>query len=135
MYDEFQQRVYALENLTPELVNELFQQIRASYGYESCDGEEYEWMSVVHNFEQPFYYISYAVSSLPALELFARQQQSEADALDTYLRAAAMSDEEYYLRDAIAATGLTNQMIDGVPDTLIAAIRVSGVLDAGTNEP
>ena len=135
MYDEFQQRVYAQENLTPELVNELFQQIRASYGYESCDGEEYEWMSVVHNFEQPFYYISYAVSSLPALELFARQQQSKADALDTYLRAAAMSDEEYYLRDAIAATGLTNQMIDGVPDTLIAAIRASGVLDAGTNEP
>lgn len=128
MYDEFQQTVYQTPDLTPARVNEIFLDIYESYGYEPYDGAEYEWMSVIHNFEQPMYYISYAVSSLPALELFAMQQERPADALDTYLRAAAMPDEWYYLSDALEALGLHDQMhapLPSLPDT----IRASGVFD------
>ena len=127
MYDEFQQRVFEEEDLTPARVNEIFREVSRSYG---VTGSDTQWMQVVHNYEEPMYYISYAVSALPALELFALQQQSPADALDVYLRGAAMSDEEYYLSEALEEMGLTNQMKS--PDTSIAdAVRASGVLDVG----
>ncbi len=130
MYDEFQQKVFAEEALTPARVNEIFLAVYKSYGGRVYSGCETQWMDVVHNFEQPMYYISYAVSALPALELFALQQESPEDALDVYLRAAAMSDEEYYLSEALSQTGLSNQML--TPDSSIPdAIRASGVLDVG----
>lgn len=128
MYDEFQQTVYQLDELTPARVNETFRTIYESYGYAPYDGAEYEWMSVIHNFEQPMYYISYAVSALPALELYAMQQTSPADALNTYLRAAAMPDEWYYLSDALEYTGLHDQLRQPLP-SLPGEICESGVFD------
>ncbi len=128
MYDEFQQTVYRLDEPTPARVNEAFLDIYESYGYEPYDGAEYEWMSVIHNFEQPMYYISYAVSALPALELYAMQQKSPADALDTYLRAAAMADEWYYLSDALEYTGLHDQLRQPLP-SLPGEICAGGVFD------
>lgn len=128
MYDEFQQTVYRLDEPTPARVNEAFLGIYESYGYEPYDGAEYEWMSVIHNFEQPMYYISYAVSALPALELYAMQQKSPADALDTYLRAAAMADEWYYLSDALEYTGLHDQLRQPLP-SLPGEICAGGVFD------
>ena len=90
MYDEFQSRVYAEKNLTAARVQEIFADVYEKYGYQEYDGFQQEWMDQIHNFEQPMYYISYAASALPALELFARQQADPGEAMDTYLRVASM---------------------------------------------
>ena len=92
MYDEFQQRVYLEPELSEERLLEIFREVYESYGFEIYDGYEYEWADVIHNFQQPLYYISYAVSAIPALELYVQSVESPNEAMDTYLRVAGMSD-------------------------------------------
>ena len=129
MYDEFQQRVYAEDDLTPERVDEIFAELYKDFGYMEYKGYEREWMLIGHNFESPFYYISYAVSALPALELFVRAQSSPADAMDTYLRVAAMSSEYYSIADALAESGLADWLESPDAEMLTNGIYRSGVLD------
>lgn len=106
MYDEFQQRVYAEEDITAEKLNEIFSELYLAYGYEPYPGYETEWMDVVHNFEQPFYYISYCVSALGALEIYEQMQADWTQAVDTYLKVCAMDTEYYYFSEALEETGL-----------------------------
>ena len=133
MHDELQRYAYSTSGVTLQQINEEYRRIAGEYGIVDADDprtEMYGWYEIPHTFTSPMYYISYAVSALPALELFALQQESPEDALDVYLRAAAMSDEEYYLSEALSQTGLSNQML--APDSSIPdAIRASGVLDVG----
>lgn len=90
MYDEFQQRVYLEPELSEERLLDIFREVYESYGFEIYDGYEYEWADVIHNFQQPLYYISYAVSAIPALELYVQLVESPNEAMDTYLRVAGM---------------------------------------------
>ncbi len=108
LYDEFQQRVYAEEGLTPERVSEIFTEVYADYGYEPYEGYEYEWVYVVHNFEYPFYYISYAVSALGALEIYSLMQSDFEAAVDKYLQICAMDAELYYYSEALGEAGLAD---------------------------
>ena len=85
-------------------------------------------MQVIHNFQQPMYYISYAMSALPALELYVQMLDSPADALDVYLQVAAMSDQVYYLSEALDEAGLNDPLTQPIADLLVDVIRESGVL-------
>lgn len=129
LHDEFQQKVFAEEHLTAERATQLFLQTCKEYGIVYYPGLENAWMNVIHNFETPFYYISYAVSALPALELFVRQQEEPAEAMDQYLRICAMNSTEYYLSDALRMTGLANMMNAPCGDILAEKIEQTGALD------
>ena len=129
MYDEFQQKVYAEPELTKDRLLDIFREVYASYGFETYDGYEYEWADVIHNFQQPFYYVSYAVSAIPALELYVQSAGSPNDAMDTYLRVAGMSDEEFFLTDALRETGLTNSMKSPIGDVIARELEASGAFD------
>jgi hypothetical protein len=108
MYDEFQQRVYAADDLTADSVQALFEQVCAEYGYDHYADYENDWLFIAHNFEDPFYYISYAVSAIPALELYGRAAQDPAGAADVYLALEAMDPEQVSFADALAQTGLAD---------------------------
>ena len=109
MYDEFQQKVFAEQDLTADEVQEIFKQVYAEYGYQTYDGYETSWMDVEHNFSYPFYYISYSVSAISALELFSIAKDSSYDeAKDKYLRAAALDGEVYCFSDAVEEAGLSD---------------------------
>jgi oligoendopeptidase F len=112
-------------------VQEIFADVYEKYGYQEYDGFQQEWMDQIHNFEQPMYYISYAASALPALELFARQQADPGEAMDAYLRVASMSDEDYYLSDAVKEAGLSDIFADGTGAKVASALEASGALKAG----
>lgn len=106
MYDEFLSLVYAEPDLTPERVSEIYLRLYDEYGYERYTGCEYEWQGISHNYDTPFYYLSYCVSALPALELFAILRENPANAVQTYMNIAAMNPEEWYFSEALAETGL-----------------------------
>ena len=129
MYDEFQQKVYLEPGLTKERLLEIFREVYESYGFAPYDGYEYEWAEVIHNFQQPLYYISYAVSAIPALEIYVQSIESPADAMDTYLRVASMGDEEYFLTDALRETGLTNSMKSPIGDVIAQKLEESHAFD------
>ena len=128
MYDEFQSRVYSEKNLTSARVQDIFAEVYQKYGYQEYDGFQQEWMDQIHNFEQPMYYISYAASAIPALELFAKQQEDAAGAMDTYLQVASMSNEDYYLSDALKQAGLSDVFAAGTGAKIAGALRDSGAL-------
>ena len=79
--DEFQQRAYEGGLSDPGELDALYAEIEAEYGYES----KFEWYEVTHNFDSPFYYISYAVSAFNALEIFVDSQVNYDAAVDEYL--------------------------------------------------
>lgn len=70
LYDEFQRRVYATENITLDDVNRIYSELCAEYGEFDEVGDNHSWMFVHHNFDQPLYYISYAASALVALQIW-----------------------------------------------------------------
>ncbi len=85
MEDEFQQAVYANPNMTLEEMNALYLKLAKEYMLE--DVYEYqgtEWVLISHTFQTPLYYISYAVSMVPALELFDLAQSDPAAAKAAY---------------------------------------------------
>jgi hypothetical protein len=113
MWDEFQQRIYAEDELSYARIQEIFEEVYASYGYAEYDGYETYWAEVPHNFSSPFYYISYAVSALPSLELFELMQDSFSGALDTYLTIAAIDPSYYYFDDVMDYAGLSDVFSEG----------------------
>lgn len=110
LYDEFQQRLYAEEGLTPERIPELYAEIYESYGYAPYEGYEYEWAYVSHNFESPFYYISYCLSTIPVLELLGLLRTDPGAAADLYMRIAATDPELYYCSEAAAELELPDPL-------------------------
>ena len=52
--------------------------------------------------------------------------ESPNEAMDTYLRVAGMSDEEYYLTDALRETGLSNSMKSPIGDVIAQELEKSG---------
>lgn len=112
MYDEFQERVYALPNCSTEEINRIFGEIRTAYGsefYDVGDGASLSWIDVTHNFIAPFYYISYATSAVAALQIWA-----DEEAEDLYFTFVDNADEMFFL-DNISACGLSDPF---TPDTL-----------------
>lgn len=123
LYDEFLYRVYTEENLTVDRVNEIYAGLYEDYGYAPYDGFEAEWMALNHNFEAPFYYISYSVSALAALELYELMQESWELGVDKYLTVCAMDTEYYYYSEALSEAGLS-----GIFDSETYR-SIAGVLD------
>lgn len=86
LFDEFQQIVYR-DNITKDY-KRLFESLAKDYGLDKVITSEVlpnYWALVHHNFVMPMYYISYAVSALPALEIFFISQENREEAIDSYL--------------------------------------------------
>lgn len=121
MYDEFQQRIYAEDDLTVDDLNRIFCEISSQYGYYYDDDitEAYYWVDVSHNFESPFYYISYGTSALASLGIWAVSQADWDAAVDSYMKISAMSGVDF--KDALNEAGLDN-VLDPEMAELIAQI-------------
>lgn len=97
MYDEFQQRLYQLENPSVSDLNRLFHEISLQYGYVYLhdDDEAYNWVTTAHTFIQPLYYISYATSGLTVCELLGRSSEDFTQAADSYLAMVDLRETGY----------------------------------------
>lgn len=93
--DEFEQRVYALESvegMTSEDFDNIMKDVCAQYGNDGMDG--YSWISTYVTdpneywrlvaISNPVYYISYAISAVPALEIYAIATENYDAALTAY---------------------------------------------------
>ncbi len=71
VFDDWQREVYANPDMTLDEINDAFRRIEATYGASYYPGLEYLWCDVSHNFDSPMYYVSYAISALGALQIWA----------------------------------------------------------------
>jgi len=86
MLDEFQQNVY--QDIDKSSYKDLFESIAKSYRFDEIASPEIlpnYWALVHHNFVMPLYYISYAVSALPSLEIYFVSQDDRETAISAYL--------------------------------------------------
>ena len=94
VFDEFQQRVFAEQQLEPGMVSEICHDVLTEYFGDVFydDYAYYSWAAVMHNFEVPFYYFSYCMSALAALQLWQQGGEDPDGALQTYLDLTSYGD-------------------------------------------
>ena len=107
MEDEFQQTVYENPDMTLAEMNAVY--YRLAQEYRIAEVYAYngtEWVTVPHTFQTPMYYISYAASMVPALELWEIAQTDFVSARTAYLK---IIDRAPYtgFRDELKQTGLS----------------------------
>ena len=94
--------------LTAERACELYLEVAAEYGRDPGEAGKYDWVYISHNFDFPYYYISYCMSALPALELYVMLQEDSADAADRYMHVVSLDTEIYYFDEALTECGFSN---------------------------
>lgn len=123
LFDEFQRAVYADPTLTPEQISQTFVTIARSYGLRSF-GKEFShyWMQVNHNFESPFYYISYAVSMLASLQIYEMAESDWAEAANFYNDLVSLGAFDYTYCELLDKVGL-ECFTDGLPACVPQAVE------------
>lgn len=93
IFDEFQREIYTSPEsyATADDINALFDRLLEEYNadwYGALLGSDFDftywWAEVSHTFQSPFYYISYAVSALPALTIYEDSKTDRAAAIAEY---------------------------------------------------
>ena len=130
LYDAFQQYVFSHDLKTVEEINEAFCEISRSYGmgddYYYVD-LDYVWVDVLHNFEVPMYYISYATSIVPALQVMELSLTDRQKAIDVYNDIVA-SDPELSFSQVVAEAGLGDPFDEKtIADVVNAIVDYTGV--------
>lgn len=83
LYEEFLRAVYENPEMTVDEMNTLYSKLGEAYGLR-LDGRS--WCEIAHNFEAPFYYISYSVSAIAAFEIWEKSIGNEEAGINTYLK-------------------------------------------------
>ena len=123
LFDEFQRAVYADPSLTPEQISQTFTSIARSYGLRSYSRDfSHYWMQVNHNFESPFYYISYAVSMLASLQIYEMAENDWAEAADFYNDLVSLGAYDYTYCELLEKVGL-ECFTDGLPACVPQAVE------------
>ena len=110
LYDEFQQYAFTHDVTTVEELNEAYRNISNSYGL----GDDfyfvdlgYVWIDVHHNFSAPMYYISYATSIVPALEIMDLSADNREEAIRIY-NGVVRGDPALSFSEALEDVGLAS---------------------------
>ncbi len=86
LYDEFQKFAYENPDVTLEELNKKYKQLCQEYqtGYSEEDYYTYDWVEIIHNYDAPMYYISYATSAVPVLDLWLKTMENPEEAEKIY---------------------------------------------------
>jgi oligoendopeptidase F len=90
---------------------------------------DYVWVDVLHNFEVPMYYISYATSIVPALQIMELSLTDRQKAIDVY-NDIVTSDPDMSFSEVLTMAGLADpfdeQTIAGVVDAILDYTGIGG---------
>ena len=111
--EEFEQKVYENPGMTLDEMNALMGKIYYEYGFTSDDEPNYTWVEITHNFENPHYYVSYAVSALGALEIWKDLFYGRgSEAVTGYLSLTAQAGDVGY-KEALIYNGFDYPLEEG----------------------
>jgi len=135
--DRFQSWLYAHPDHLPEERQASFARLRETYDTDILDWSEtpdwkgLEWMSVIHLFETPFYYIEYAIAQLAALQLYHRYTKDPAQTMKDFLAALALS-QTHSVQEVYARAGVSFLPSDAKMRELLTFLE--GQIEAWINE-
>ncbi len=123
MEDEFQQAVYKKPEMTLEEMNEVYLQICVDYGFEPLYGYTgVEWAAIPHTFQSPLYYISYASSMIPALEIWELSTRDYQRAKEVYF-SIMMRDNNLAFRQVLSRNGLKDIFVETTIQELAETLK------------
>lgn len=84
-----------------------------------------EFYQILHLFEQPGYYVSYGVSALAAMQIYAEMQQNFGSAVSKYERIAALSsaDGKHQLLSSLEEAGFSSIFDDAAFERIIKVLE------------
>ncbi|WP_373951036.1 M3 family metallopeptidase [Exiguobacterium acetylicum] len=135
--DRFQSWLYAHPDHLPEERQASFARLRETYDTDILDWSEtpdwkgLEWMSVIHLFETPFYYIEYAIAQIAALQVYHRFTKNPDQTLKDFIAALALS-QTHSIQDVYARAGVSFLPSDAEMKELMAFLE--GQIEIWTNE-
>lgn len=123
MINEFESEVYSDPDMTLTEMNKLYNDLIVDYGLgeTSSSGERYSWVEISHIFLAPMYYISYAVSEVPALEIWSESLSDPEGATEAYEELVASGYDSGYLKlleQCDLDSPFDEATISGLADTL-----------------
>lgn len=125
--EEFQLRMYEMEDITPEKTAALYTQLLDEYGYGAYvipdeNGNDNSWFAVTHLFDAPFYTVSYATSASVALQFYDIAQEDYNLAVDLYL-AMIRTDQNRPFLELVDKAGLRSPFDESLMKDLAALIQ------------
>ncbi|MFV0352867.1 MAG: hypothetical protein ACK5JF_11270 [Oscillospiraceae bacterium] len=110
LLEEFQMRVFEMDEFDVDSISELYADLQIEYGYGDYalideNGRDYTWFRVTHIFDSPFYTISYWTSAVAALEIWAIGEEKWEDGVDKYLE-LIHADQNKPFRELLASVDL-----------------------------
>lgn len=126
--DQFQEWLYRNPAHTVEERNEQFASLRDRFDSNAIDwrtlsrwkGEE--WLSIIHLFETPFYYIEYAMAQIAALQMYRKykaQPQQTIEAFKTALRAT----RTHSVKEVYALAGVSFDVSEHEMQALVCFVQ------------
>lgn len=125
---EFEYRVMQdLENISPQDVCDIFDEIMEEAGLSS------QLYQITHLYEQPGYYISYGVSALASMQIYAAMQEDFSQAIIMYTNISAISSKsgDYQFLEALASSGFDNIFDESSLEAVVESVsaRLTPVID------
>lgn len=113
IWDEFQQEIYSAGDLDLEAIGRINTRLMLEWGYDvESNKPTYDFLYIHHNIDYPLYYISYAMSAFPVLELWLQAKEDYDAACDTYLKYIEKGMELPY-KELLKEMGLRTVFEDG----------------------
>ncbi len=125
---EFEYRVMQdLEYISPQDVCDIFDEIMEEAGLSS------QLYQITHLYEEPGYYISYGVSALASMQIYAAMQEDFSQAIIMYTNISAISSKsgDYQFSEALASSGFDNIFDESSLEAVVESVsaRLSPVID------
>ncbi|WP_294741270.1 M3 family metallopeptidase [uncultured Exiguobacterium sp.] len=135
--DRFQSWLYAHPGHDPKVRHAYYADLRETFDTDVIDWSEtpdwkgHAWMSVIHLFETPFYYIEYAIAQIAALQVYHRFTKDPDQTLKDFIAALALS-QTHSIQDVYARAGVSFLPSDSELKELVAFLE--GQIEFWTNE-
>lgn len=135
--DRFQSWLYAHPEHDPKERHAYYAHLREVFDTGVIDWSEtpnwkgLEWMSVIHLFETPFYYIEYAIAQIAALQLYHRFTKDPNQTMKDFLAALALS-QTHSIQDVYARAGVS--FLPSEVEMKELMVFLEGQIEVWTNE-
>ncbi|MEY8348226.1 M3 family oligoendopeptidase [Bacillus cereus] len=109
--DQFQHWLYENSTHTVEERNAKFLELYSQYNSSIVNTDGYtnlivtKWLSVLHIFEVPFYYIEYAIAQIGALQMYKLYKENPHQALQNYKKALSLGSSKS-VKEVYEAAGI-----------------------------
>ncbi|MFD3449020.1 M3 family oligoendopeptidase [Microbacteriaceae bacterium 4G12] len=109
--DQFQHWMYENPNHTHMERREKFKELARTYDSSFVNWEGYEswleikWLSILHIFEVPFYYIEYAIAQIGALQMYKQYKENPKQTLMNYKQALSLGSTKS-VKEVYEAAGI-----------------------------